>query len=516
MARRPARRSSESTGLSLPTGRGINPLVLTIFVLVAAFATLVAWLQLSYQPLPTRGETVLAEVAPPEPEKPAEAPKPAEITAMAKPAATVEVAAPTVESAPPEQPTSGPSTAEAEQPSPSEPSDGQPTGDATPPPSEVASSETATAEDPAETSPADNEAETSLPAETPAVPSEAEDPDEGEATAAAVATAPAPTPVPAPVPEEPAESKRPAEASAGPAMAAVPKPPVAVAAAPPVPETQPDAGATTDTAPSDAQLAATKPETASAPAPADGTPAKVKSTESYARNFASKPGQPRVAIVLWSLGLSRAATTAAIQQLPGEVTLGLTPYGRDLQSWADQARAAGHEVLLLLPMEPHSYPDDDPGPHTLLTSLSIEDNLERLAWLLGRFEGYVGVANYMGSRFTSSARDMRPILETVKAEGLIFLDSRAASNSVGFRVAGEIGLDRAINSRFLDAEASRPAIDARLAELERVARTQGTAVGIGFPYPVTLERLTRWIATLEQKGIQLAPLTAVLERGQTG
>ncbi len=344
-----------------PAGRGINPLVLTVFVLVAAFAILVAWLQLSYEaPTPNPNSTIVAEVE-----------------------------------APPPKQTSKATAA---------------------PPSRVAA---------------------------------------------------APTQAPPPKPAAPTTAK--------------PAPPPA----------------------------ATRPPAPRPPAPARGG-------KTYARTFTSKPGQPRIAIVLWSLGLSRAATSTAIQRLPGEVTLGMTPYGRDLQSWADQARAAGHEVLLLLPMEPHSYPDDDPGPHTLLTSLPIEDNLQRLNWLLGRFEGYVGVTNYMGSRFTSSASDMRPILETVKQKGLLYLDSRTASNSVGFRVAGEIGLDRAVNSRFLDAEASRPAIDARLAELERVARTQGAAVGIGFPYPVTLERLTQWIATLEQKGIQLAPLTAVIETGSAG
>ena len=122
----------------------------------------------------------------------------------------------------------------------------------------------------------------------------------------------------------------------------------------------------------------------------------------------------------------------------------------------------------------------------------------------------------MGSRFTGSERDMRPVLETLKARGLIFLDSRAASNSVAFRIAGEIGLDRAANSRYIDNDASRSAIDARLAELERVARLQGSAVGIGAPYPVTIERLTQWSQSLAQRGIHLAPLSAVVQRGNAG
>ena len=31
-----------------------------------------------------------------------------------------------------------------------------------------------------------------------------------------------------------------------------------------------------------------------------------------------------------------------------------------------RAREAGHEVLLEVPMEPFDYPDNDPGPQTLL------------------------------------------------------------------------------------------------------------------------------------------------------
>lgn len=230
----------------------------------------------------------------------------------------------------------------------------------------------------------------------------------------------------------------------------------------------------------------------------------------FARPFEAQAGTPRVAVLLWGLGLSTAATSSAIQQLPGEITLGLAPYGRNLQDWSDQARAAGHEVMLLLPMEPESYPSNDPGPHTLLTNLPIKENVQRLDWLLQRFNGYVGVTNYMGSRFTASEQDMRPILTALRDRGLMFLDSRASSNSVGAQIATNIGLARVFNNRFLDVEASRQSIDARLAELEQLAKAQGAAVGIGFPYPVTIERLARWAPTLERKGIKLAPVSAVV------
>ena len=89
-------------------------------------------------------------------------------------------------------------------------------------------------------------------------------------------------------------------------------------------------------------------------------------------------------------------------KLPGAVTFAFQPYGPDVEALATKARADGHELLLQTPMEPFDYPDNDPGPQTLLTTLPAEQNLDRLTWLMSRFQGYVGIANQMGARFTSS------------------------------------------------------------------------------------------------------------------
>lgn len=198
----------------------------------------------------------------------------------------------------------------------------------------------------------------------------------------------------------------------------------------------------------------------------------------YARPFADPYQRPRIGILLAGLGMSQSATLTAVQQLPGAVTLSYNPYAQKLQEWIDQTRAAGHEVMLELPMEPVNYPDDDPGPHTLLTSMDTAANLERTEWLLGRFVGYVGVTNYMGSRFTASTEALSPVLRALQKRGLMFLDSRTSDHSVAGQIANEIGLVQAASNRFLDTKASRAAIDARLADLERIARATGSAIGI--------------------------------------
>ncbi len=231
----------------------------------------------------------------------------------------------------------------------------------------------------------------------------------------------------------------------------------------------------------------------------------------YAKPFNAADARPRIAVVLSALGLSSAATEAAIQGLPGGVTLAFQPYADDLQNWIQLSRAAGHEVLLHLPMEPVDYPANDPGPQALFTALTPQQNLARLEWTLSRVSGYVGVTNHMGSRFTTSRSAMKPVIETLKERGLLYVDTRASARSVGAALATEIGVPRALNDRFIDTgSVNRETIDNHLAEAERIARETGLSVVVGQPYPVTLERLGVWLAGLEDRGIALAPISAVV------
>lgn len=350
---------------------------------------------------------------------------------------------------------------------------------------------------------------------------------------AAVAPAEAPAPV---VPQ--------AAPQASEAPAATPTPNPAAPAAPSTPTATPPATPTPATpTPAPARQAAPAPAPTPAPAPAappperrqvvlSHNPALIENTphgllpkagegglvawRAYAHPFDPAEQRPRIAIVINGLGLSGAATEAAIQDLPSQVTLAFTPYAARLSEWIPTARAAGHEVMLALPMEPISFPQSDPGPQTLLTSLSPVENLDRMEWALGRFTGYVGVVDLEGSRFTTSEQSLIPILQALKERGLMYLDSKRASTSLAAQVAANIDLPYSVNSRFLDDEASRTAIDRALADLERQALSTGSAVGIGHPYPVTLERLRAWLPTLSDKGLVLAPVTATVERRARG
>jgi hypothetical protein len=238
--------------------------------------------------------------------------------------------------------------------------------------------------------------------------------------------------------------------------------------------------------------------------------------EVYARPvFASaklRPGAPRVALLVGGLGLNPASTSDAIARLPAAVSLGFAPYGDDLEGEAAAARQAGHELLLQSPMEPITYPADNPGPHTLLSSASDAENLDSLRWQMGRFVGYAGIVNHLGGKFTADARALTPTLNEIAARGLFYLDDGSSPRSLAGQIAPTLGLASAVGDAVVDADAAPTAIDAALTRLEALARTRGAAIGVATALPSSLDRIAPWSAGLEARGIELVPVSALTAR----
>jgi len=222
-----------------------------------------------------------------------------------------------------------------------------------------------------------------------------------------------------------------------------------------------------------------------------------------------KPDAPRIAIIVSGLGVSASVSADAIAKLPGAVTLGFMPYGGDVAALAGRARARGHEVLLQVPMEPFDYPDNDPGPQTLLTSLTPQQNIDRLYWLMSRFQGYVGIAGAMGARFTASDQSFAPVLREAAKRGLIFVDDGANPRSLAGRIAGANNLPFAKADVTIDAVPTATEIDHALGRLEMAARERSVAVGMSSGLPVAIDHIAKWAKTLAEHGIQLVPITAV-------
>lgn len=240
--------------------------------------------------------------------------------------------------------------------------------------------------------------------------------------------------------------------------------------------------------------------------PDGATPAQV-----YARPAGPAPAGKiagRIAILVGGLGISQSGTADAITRLPGAVSLAFAPYGAELERTVQRARGEGHEVFLQLPMEPFDYPDNDPGPHTLLTGPKSAENIDRLHWVLGRFTGYVGIVNFLGGRLTSDEAALSPILRELAGRGLIVVDDGSSSRSLLASSAIRAQIPTMKVDRVLDSVARPDAIDKELATLEVLAREQGVAVASASALPVSIERITRWAQSLEGKGLMIVPMSA--------
>ncbi len=236
-----------------------------------------------------------------------------------------------------------------------------------------------------------------------------------------------------------------------------------------------------------------------------------KAMDVYARPFDRSDPRPKIAIVIGGLGLGEAVTQAAIDRLPAGVTLAVTPYGSSLQGLVSTARGKGHEVVLELPLEPYDYPDNDPGQDTLLTGQTSEENPARLRRVLAKVSGYAGLINSQGAKFLSSSDDMRGLLKSTSARGLYFLDAGEAEKSLAREAALAEGAAFAKGDRVLDRDPRREAIEKEFAALEEAAKARGSAIGVAGAFPVTVDRVTAWAATLEEKGIALVPVSVLVE-----
>lgn len=237
-----------------------------------------------------------------------------------------------------------------------------------------------------------------------------------------------------------------------------------------------------------------------------------RSTDYYAATPVFAPEKAKIAIIVSDLGKLARQTRRALAEMPQGTTFAFSPFGQGNNGWAEQARRDNHEVLLMVPMEPVNYPQDDPGILTLLVTNTPGENQRWLRESLSKLTGYVGVLSHKGSRFTAAIDSMRPVMQELAARGIMYVDAQESQYTTGPELANSLNMPFAVNSRigFIDEEPSAAVITERLDELERMAARDGYAVGIIRPLPVSMDAVNIWAGGLEARGVAtLAPISQV-------
>jgi polysaccharide deacetylase 2 family uncharacterized protein YibQ len=230
----------------------------------------------------------------------------------------------------------------------------------------------------------------------------------------------------------------------------------------------------------------------------------------FARPFTAPEGKPRLGLLLTGLGPDRAVTAAAIAGLPAEVSLSFSPEAKDLAAWIEAARAFGHEALFDLPLQ--SKDRRDVGGLGILIGLNADETARRIAAAAASAPAVFGFAGRGGDALLLDERAAATLAAEIARLGLAFIDTSGEPMSQALPAAKQAGLAVAKSTVTLDAQASRPAVTARLAAAVEVAQEQGSALAVARASPLTITVLADWLRRFDDQAPVPAPASALLQR----
>ena len=219
---------------------------------------------------------------------------------------------------------------------------------------------------------------------------------------------------------------------------------------------------------------------------------------------------PEVAIIVDDIGYDRKLAEKFLK-LDSSLTFSILPQSPYDKQLAQLARQNGSEIMLHLPMEPKEYPDVDPGPGALLTSMSPDDLIHQLELDLDAVPHVKGINNHMGSRLTANSAQMNQIFSVLKKRGLFFIDSKTAPKSYGKSSARLFQVPYAERDVFIDHIQTPEFVRNQIELMIRIAEKHGTAIGIAHPHEVTYQILYDMLPDLKKR-VRIVPASKMVSR----
>jgi len=220
--------------------------------------------------------------------------------------------------------------------------------------------------------------------------------------------------------------------------------------------------------------------------------------------------RPKVAIIIDDLGYDhRIAAKFVSLEVP--LTFAILPHSPFQKKIADMAHASGIQTMLHLPMEPNKYPSVNPGPGTLLSTMTPDELIAQLEKNLDAVPYIKGVNNHMGSKLTTASDQIHQVFSVLKKRGLYFVDSRTTGETVCRPSAELFQLPFAQRDVFIDHFQKPDFIRKQLEELVLIAHRNGQAVGIAHPHKVTYRILKELLPEIREK-VEVVPASEIVSR----
>jgi len=218
----------------------------------------------------------------------------------------------------------------------------------------------------------------------------------------------------------------------------------------------------------------------------------------------------KIAIIIDDIGHDMSSLNGLLE-INAPITFSILPHCACSVDAAEKLHLTGREILLHLPMEPHDYPDRDPGPGALFTWMSKEDLRRRIDENIRAVPYIVGVNNHMGSKFMEDKDKLNAVFNKLDEEGLFFVDSLTTRNSNGRKLAEKTGLRFACRDTFfIDNTRDCTVIVKNFKNLIEKRKQWQTLLLIGHPYPCTISALKEVIPIIRAEGISIVPVSDLI------
>jgi hypothetical protein len=217
----------------------------------------------------------------------------------------------------------------------------------------------------------------------------------------------------------------------------------------------------------------------------------------------------KIALVIDDLGRS-VEDIETLERLGIPITYAVLPYESETSEVVAALHRGGEEILCHLPMQP--VHGQNPGPGALLYGMDREELERATSAALAAVPGAVGVNNHMGSRLSADERSMRAVLGVLSTRGLFFLDSRTSPESVGYRIASQMGVPTAERQVFLDSDMRPEMVREQFLRTLKMAEKRGGAIAIGHPHSATLAVLAAEVPKAKALGYRFVTVSHLLAR----
>ncbi len=200
-----------------------------------------------------------------------------------------------------------------------------------------------------------------------------------------------------------------------------------------------------------------------------------------------------------------------LMRIDAPIAFAILPYTPHAREAARLLHAAGKEILLHLPMEPRSYPAENPGKGALFVNMDEGEIRRQIEADLTAVPYVAGVNNHMGSRFMEDEGRLAVVMQELAKKGLFFVDSLTTPVSRARSAAARAGVRYVSRTAFIDHTPGYAAALAKLLEPPRPGWEAGKPLlMIGHPRPETVRALREAQPLWQTEGVRMIPLSAYL------